>query len=98
MGFLMLPPESPEIVAAFESLPGGPVALDPLTEETWQYHGSQMGPQEWEHHFRHRSHPSTGVRMIRVVVASPGWCPGPVALQAPGLDPSDGTSGLDELS
>jgi hypothetical protein len=70
-----LEPNSPELERAFESLPGGPVAIS-AEGDTWQYLGTaQTETGEVTHTFRHRLHPFTNARMYENVPALPTWLP-----------------------
>lgn len=59
--------------AAFNSLPGGPVARNDEYYESWQYMGTVYGWQgreRWVHQFRHRAHPDFENRRVYQNVAA----------------------------
>ncbi len=41
--------------------------------ERWQYMGTELRADGWEHVFRHRCHPSTGERVYWRCAASSAW-------------------------
>ncbi len=58
----LLAADSVELHHAWQQLPGGPVAEEPVTGESWQYLGTENG----EHCFRHRNFEGTGRKYVRV--------------------------------
>ena len=43
--------------------------------ERWQYMGTRLRDNGWEHTFRHRYHPEINARTNREVPAAAGWEP-----------------------
>lgn len=70
-----LEPTDPELIRAFNELPGGPSAPSPEAD-VWQYLGTgQTETGEYLHTFRHRCHPFTQARMYENVPALDGFVP-----------------------
>ena len=62
MTWKVLDEDSVELHHAWQLLPGGPEAREPVTGECWQY----MGTEDGEHCFRHRNFDGQGRKYIRV--------------------------------
>lgn len=50
-------------------------ARDPESLEVWQYLGSGLRSEHWEHEFLHRWHPICQRRLVIAVPASARWRP-----------------------
>ena len=66
----------PELLRAWHTF-SDPVQAHPVTEEVWQYLGSEHDAVwGWRHCVKHRHHPLSHQREYRWVSASPAWVPG----------------------
>jgi hypothetical protein len=62
MKWELLDADSVELHHAWQQLPGGPVAAEPSTGESWQY----LGTENDEHCFRHRNFEGQGREYVRI--------------------------------